>query len=471
MNLYQPTITGSLSVSGSVNISGSITIAGGGTISGTASIATTALTASFVENAQTASYVLNAVSSSFALTASSADNLLVRNTLTAQTLVVQTITSSVDFVTGSTRFGSISANTHQFTGSMSVSGAAIFSEQLTATSPSTLFKEGFIVKATTTGGGGSQPAYTYYTAAGSKRWSSFLNVGDDKLHIANALNSEVFTIIQSGSVGIGTTDPLSKSHTVGSSTAVNNSGIMQLSTGTAFSSNKLIFGINDGSYAWIQAIHPDVAYRNLVLQSGGGNVGIGTTSPTYKLEVSGSSGTFSFNPNQANTMVIRGSVAGNFDINNEGASGVIRLYGTSIQLRTAALDPAVTITAAGGLQTNLSTISSFYSTPGNVASGGTTTFVYNQTSAEYAVGFEYCIVSLYAPSGTNLYGVAHGFVFFMADGATSASYISQTIANGWTVTHSATNAGVFTVTFTAGGSATHSNINIRTRKINRIGAG
>jgi hypothetical protein len=45
------------------------------------------------------------------------------NTLTAQTLVVQTITSSVDFVTGSTRFGSLSGNTHVFTGSMNVSGS------------------------------------------------------------------------------------------------------------------------------------------------------------------------------------------------------------------------------------------------------------------------------------------------------------------------------------------------------------
>ena len=99
MQLYQPTITGSLSVSGSINLSGSITIAGGGTISGTASIATNAITAS------------------------SADNFLVRNTLTAQTLVVQTITSSVDFVTGSTRFGSLAANTHTFTGSVSISGS------------------------------------------------------------------------------------------------------------------------------------------------------------------------------------------------------------------------------------------------------------------------------------------------------------------------------------------------------------
>jgi hypothetical protein len=279
---YFPVVTGSLTVTGSINVSGGITASGGISISGSIASASFASTASFVALAQSAS---NAVA---AQTASFANAFTVAGNLTAQTLVVQTITSSVDFVTGSTRFGSISANTHVFTGSMSVSGAAIFSEQLTATSPSTLFKEGFIVKATTTGGGGSQPAYTYYTAAGSKRWSSFLNVGDDKLHIANALNSEVFTIIQSGSVGIGTTDPLSKSHTVGSSTAVDNSGIMQISTGTVFASNKLIFGINDGNYAWIQAIQPDVAYRNLVLQSGGGNVLIGsTTNPGQKLYVAG----------------------------------------------------------------------------------------------------------------------------------------------------------------------------------------
>ena len=102
MNLYQPTITGSLSVSGSINISGSISIAGGGTISGTASIATTALTAS------------------------SADNFLTRGTLTAQTLVVQTITSSVDFVTGSTRFGSLLANTHVFSGSVTMNPGGLF---------------------------------------------------------------------------------------------------------------------------------------------------------------------------------------------------------------------------------------------------------------------------------------------------------------------------------------------------------
>ena len=50
-------------------------------------------------------------------------SLTVNNTITAQTLHVQTITSSVDFVTGSTRFGTLMSNTHQFTGSVLVTGS------------------------------------------------------------------------------------------------------------------------------------------------------------------------------------------------------------------------------------------------------------------------------------------------------------------------------------------------------------
>jgi hypothetical protein len=46
-------------------------------------------------------------------------------TITAQTLVVQTVTSSIEFVTGSTRNGSLASNTHEFTGSVSVTGSLI----------------------------------------------------------------------------------------------------------------------------------------------------------------------------------------------------------------------------------------------------------------------------------------------------------------------------------------------------------
>jgi hypothetical protein len=62
-------------------------------------------------------------SSSYAATSSYADTFTVAGSLTAQTLVVQTITSSVSFITGSTRFGSLLTNTHTFTGSLQVTGS------------------------------------------------------------------------------------------------------------------------------------------------------------------------------------------------------------------------------------------------------------------------------------------------------------------------------------------------------------
>jgi hypothetical protein len=245
MNLYQPTITGSLSVSGSVNISGSITIAGGGTISGTASIATTALTASFVANAQTASYVLNAVSSSFALTASSADNLLVRNTLTAQTLVVQTITSSVDFVTGSTRFGSISADTHVFTGSLFVTGSAL-----------NVNNGGlFVSSSNNVGINTTNPTSPLTVKAGSR---------SDTLRLTISGSSSV-----SDAVGI----------TFGSST-YDKAQIIAYNENTGNAAGYLTF--------WTGGTPATTDMTERIRITSAGNVGIGIKTPTEILEVSGS---------------------------------------------------------------------------------------------------------------------------------------------------------------------------------------
>lgn len=113
---------GEVNVSGSSIFSGSVvsTLGFTGSLLGTSSYATQALTAS---NANTASYVLNAVSASFAATTSFANNLTVAGTLTAQTINVQTITSSIEFNTGSTRNGSLLTNTHEFTGSVGITGS------------------------------------------------------------------------------------------------------------------------------------------------------------------------------------------------------------------------------------------------------------------------------------------------------------------------------------------------------------
>jgi hypothetical protein len=91
----------------------------------TASYILNAQTASYVQTAQTASYILNAISASYAATSSFADNFTVAGTLTAQTIVAQTITSSIEFITGSTRNGSLLTNTHQFTGSVLITGSLI----------------------------------------------------------------------------------------------------------------------------------------------------------------------------------------------------------------------------------------------------------------------------------------------------------------------------------------------------------
>ena len=93
------------------------------TTAGSAATATSASFSTTASFAQTASYVIGAVSASYAQTASYSDNFTVKGTLTAQTIIVQVITSSTDFVTGSTRFGTKISDTHQFTGSVTVSGS------------------------------------------------------------------------------------------------------------------------------------------------------------------------------------------------------------------------------------------------------------------------------------------------------------------------------------------------------------
>jgi hypothetical protein len=131
----------------SVSSSGAITTTGN--VAGTASYASNAelldgldstvftLTSSFA--AQTASFTAftasqNILNGKYATTGSNTftgiqtvnSNLIVTGSITAQTLVVQTITSSVDFVTGSTRFGSILGNTHVFSGSVTMNPGGLF---------------------------------------------------------------------------------------------------------------------------------------------------------------------------------------------------------------------------------------------------------------------------------------------------------------------------------------------------------
>jgi len=188
MNLYQPTITGSLKISGSVEITGSL-----------------------IGSAVTASY---------------ATNLTVSGTITAQTLVVQTITSSIDYVTGSTRFGSLAANTHVFTGSLLVTGSSHTilgnlgvggapNERFSVTGP--LGLQGFVRWSD----GVATSAFLGITGS-----TAFIHANNSTLGFgANSSNNYSPTmIVSSSNVGIGTINPVYALDIAGSTARVKASG-------------------------------------------------------------------------------------------------------------------------------------------------------------------------------------------------------------------------------------------------------
>jgi hypothetical protein len=152
-----------------------------------------------------------------AVTASYADNFLVKGNLTAQTLVVQTITSSVVYSSGSNVFGNNIANTQTFTGSVNITGSTNLAGSLKTNkigiNVSDLnldnFSLGLIVSgaigfANASGGAAalvdrdSSGNTTFYGSTGDIRFSDI------------TLTSNYLTIKNAGNVGIGTSNPFSK---------------------------------------------------------------------------------------------------------------------------------------------------------------------------------------------------------------------------------------------------------------------
>jgi hypothetical protein len=154
-------------------------------------------------------------------------NLIVTGSITAQTLVVQTITSSVDFVTGSTRFGSISENTHQFTGSVSVSGSTNLAGSLTvnkvAINSGNLNLASFPSLDLIVSGGigfssGGSGAAALVNRDGSGNITFYGSSGDIKFTDVT-FTSNYLTIKSAGNVGIGTVSPNRKFSVNGDITA------------------------------------------------------------------------------------------------------------------------------------------------------------------------------------------------------------------------------------------------------------
>mgnify|MGYP000031076206 CR=1 FL=1 len=146
----------------------------------------------------------------------------------------------------------------------------------------------------------------------------------------------IFTIVLlftcfaiSAQTGIGTTAPINKLEVVTSSADPANSGSTangNFRIGPSTGSHVLDFGLSSSStYSWLQA-RSKSAYGttyNLVLNPIGGNVGIGTTNPTAKLNlVGGGIRIFSgFTDNSAVRPAPNTSTIGNYEIRGVGGGG------------------------------------------------------------------------------------------------------------------------------------------------------
>lgn len=95
-----------------------------------------------------------------------------------------------------------------------------------------------------------------------------------------------------GNVGIGTASPNNPLDilTTGSGTGLESDSQLMIRGDNEPNEQQLKMGVNDTGYAYIQATQDNIGHNNLILQSLGGYVGIGTTSPGSILDIK-SSGT------------------------------------------------------------------------------------------------------------------------------------------------------------------------------------
>ena len=134
-------------------------------------------------------------------------------------------------------------------------------------------------------------------------------------------------IDSSGRLGLGTSSPQSSArlHVYATGDYTDESAPFTVGDSTA-GGMRLFFGINNTSnYGYIGSVESSTAYRSLVLQPGGGNVGIGVTSPGYALDIASSVAQVG---NSTDAFIQYKSTAGNWHVGANSSNAYVFYSGT-----------------------------------------------------------------------------------------------------------------------------------------------
>lgn len=266
-------------------------------------------------------------------------------------------------------------NSPYITGSITVTGNANIQGQLTVTGSlsGTAATASFALTLGGTGSVGFATTSSVATASGS---------------VSSRLTQIEQVYATTGSNSFRATQSITGSLTVTGQIIAQTINVQQVTSSIVYSSGSNVFGCDINS----RQTFTGSFYQTGSVSAFYSCVGIGTNNPSKKLHISGSGNNsgITFDVDTANP-IIRGNTTSNFDLNNEGSGGCIRLYGSAIQFRTNVADPAVVINNGGCMGINCTAPS------GILTVGG-------QNNQIHIRGGYYA--SIYGYSGdTNVYGL------------------------------------------------------------------
>ena len=294
MKIFSPTLKGTTTVSGGItNLSGSFI----GTFSG--SVAGIGGDVSAYSASVTLRTVnLEAASGSFSTRTTNIERVYattgsntftgaqtVQGTLTAQTLVVQTVTSSVLFSTGSNKIGSSLANVQEITGSVGITGSLAVSSAATFTGNITVDKSSPNISINTPSGTSGQ--YNINNGAGSLMWAMYSTTGGSNTQG----NWQLYSAGKTGGAGnvidITPAGAATFSSSITAGGAIYAGATSRIGFGTSGAERGAI--ILDSSFNW--TINTNGVAGAMYIASATGNIGIGNTgNSSRRLEISQPSG-------------------------------------------------------------------------------------------------------------------------------------------------------------------------------------